>query len=58
MSHNLTRTFHPWLPPGTAEGRARASRPVTLGRGARLIQVQLERGGSQVPAQAGPGGTS
>jgi len=62
MSHNLTCTFHPWLPPGHAgHGRGQCSRKPadhTLGRGARLIQIQLERGGSRVRARTGPGGTS
>jgi hypothetical protein len=65
MSRSLACTVHLW-PPGqvrqcTGNSHKLAGRRLTgraLGRGAWLIQVQLERGGLQVLAQAEPRMTS
>ena len=64
MSRSLARTVHLW-PPGqvtqcTGSSRKLAGRLTgrALGRGAWLIQVQLERGGLWVLAQTGPRVTS
>ena len=65
MSRGLTCTVHLQPPPGHVRHRRGSSLKLAgrlaghaLGRGARLTQVQLERGGSRVAAQTGPGGTS
>jgi len=61
MNLSPTCTVHRWPPPGHARHGTGSSRTLAeraghaLGRGARLTRVQLERGGSQVLAQAGPG---
>jgi hypothetical protein len=64
MSRSLACTVH-LRPPGqvtqcTGSSRKLAGRPTgrALGRGAWLIQVQLERGGSWVLAQTEPRVTS
>ena len=64
MSRSLACTVH-LRPPGQARQCTGSSRKLagqlngrTLGRGAWLIQVQLERDGSRVLAQTGPGETS
>ena len=65
MSGNLVYTLHLWPPlghaghyTGTTPERRLAQRLAdhALGRGARLTQVQLERGGFWVLAQTQPGG--
>ena len=65
MSRSLVYTLHLWPPiahakhyTGSAMERQLARRLTdhALGRGARLTQVQVERGGSWVLAQAEPGG--
>ena len=66
MSRGLVYTLHLWPPlahakhyTGTAKDARRLPERLTehaLGRGARLAQVQVERGGSWVLAQAEPGG--
>ena len=65
MSANLVYTLHLWPPlghaahyTGTTPERRLAQRLTdhALGRGARLTQVQLERGGFWVLAQTQPGG--
>ena len=65
MSRSLVYTLHLWPPLGhaahytgsTPERRlARRLTDHALGRGARLTQVQVERGGSWVLAQTQPGG--
>ena len=65
MSGNLVYTLHLWPPlghaahyTGTTPERRLAQRLTdhALGRGARLTQVQLERGGFWVLAQTQPGG--
>ena len=66
MSRGLVYTLHLWPPiahakhyTGTARDAERLPERLTehaLGRGARLTQVQVERGGSWVLAQAEPGG--
>ena len=65
MSGNLVYTLHLWPPlghaahyTGTTPERRLAQRLTdhALGRGARLTQVQIERGGSWVLAQTQPGG--
>ena len=66
MSRGLVYTLHLWPPlahakhyTGTARRAERLPERLTehaLGRGARLTQVQVERGGSWVLAQAEPGG--
>jgi hypothetical protein len=60
MSRDLTRTFHPWPPPGRARHRNGSSRTLAgrlagqaPGRDARLTQVQPERGSSRVLTQTG-----
>jgi hypothetical protein len=65
MSRDLTRTFHPWPPPGRARHCNGSSRTLAgrvaghaPGRGARLPQVQPERAGSRVLALTGPWRTS
>ena len=65
MSRNLTPAVHRWPPQGRARHRSGNSRTLAarlaghaLGRGARLTQVQPERGGSRVLAQTEPGRTS
>ena len=65
MSRSLVYTLHLWPPlahakhyTGTAKDAKRLPERLTehaLGRGARLTQVQVERGGSWVLAQAEPG---
>ena len=64
MSRSLACTVHLW-PPGQIRQCTGSSRKLaglltgrTLGRGAWLIQVQLERGGSRVLAQTVPRETS
>ena len=65
MSRNVVYTLHLWPPlehaahyTGTTPERRLARRLTdhALGRGARLTQVQAERGGSWVLAQTQPGG--
>ena len=65
MSGNLVYTLHLWPPlghaahyTGTTPERRLAQRLTdhALGRGARLTQVQIERGGFWVLAQTQPGG--
>ena len=65
MSRRLVYTLHLWPPiahakhyTGSAMERQLARRLTdhALGRGARLTQVQVERGGSWVLAQTEPGG--
>jgi hypothetical protein len=66
MSRGLVYTLHLWPPiahakhyTGTAKDARRLPERLTehaLGRGARLTQVQVERGGSWVVAQTEPGG--
>jgi hypothetical protein len=65
MSRNVVYTLHLWPPLGhaghytgsTIERRlAQRLTDHALGRGARLTQVQVERGGSWVLAQTQPGG--
>ena len=65
MSGSVVYTLHLWPPLGhaghytgsTSERRlARRLTDHALGRGARLTQVQVERGGSWVLAQTQPGG--
>jgi hypothetical protein len=66
MSRGLVYTLHLWPPiahakhyTGTAKSAKRLPERLTehaLGRGARLTQVQVERGGSWVLAQTEPGG--
>ena len=65
MSGSVVYTLHLWPPlghaahyTGTTPERRLAQRLTdhALGRGARLTQVQLERGGSWVLAQTQPGG--
>jgi hypothetical protein len=66
MSRGLVYTLHLWPPiahakhyTGTAKDAKRLPERLTehaLGRGARLTQVQVERGGSWVVAQTEPGG--
>ena len=65
MSRNVVYTLHLWPPlghaahyTGTTPERRLAQRLTdhALGRGARLTQVQAERGGSWVLAQTQPGG--
>ncbi len=65
MSRSLVYTLHLWPPlghaahyTGTTPERRLAQRLTdhALGRGARLTQVQIERGGSWVLAQTQPGG--
>jgi hypothetical protein len=65
MSRNVVYTLHLWPPLGhaahytgtTPEPRlARRLNDHALGRGARLTQVQVERGGFWVLAQTQPGG--
>lgn len=66
MSRGLVYTLHLWPPlahakhyTGTARDAERLPERLTehaLGRGARLTQVQVERGGSWVLAQTEPGG--
>ena len=66
MSRGLVYTLHLWPPlahakhyTGSAKNAERLPERLTehaLGRGARLTQVQVERGGSWVLAQAEPGG--
>ena len=65
MSRGLTRTFHPWPPPGRARHCSGSSRTLAgrltgraLGRDARLTEVRPGRGGSRVLAQTEAGGTS
>jgi hypothetical protein len=68
MSRSLVYTLHLWPPVAHAKhytGTARTEQRLperladhALGRGARLTQVQVERGGSWVLAQTEPGGTS
>jgi hypothetical protein len=68
MSRSLVYTLHLWPPvahakhyTGTARNEKRLPERLAdhaLGRGARLTQVQVERGGSWVLAQTEPGGTS
>jgi hypothetical protein len=68
MSRSLVYTLHLWPPiahakhyTGTARDGKRLPERLTdhaLGRGARLTQVQVERGGSWVLAQTEPGGTA
>ena len=65
MSRGLVYTLHLWPPlahakhyTGTAKSAKRLPERLTehaLGRGARLTQVQVERGGSWVLAQTEPG---
>jgi hypothetical protein len=65
MSRSLVYTLHLWPPIAHAKhytGTARSEKRLperladhALGRGARLTQVQVERGGSWVLAQADPG---
>ena len=64
MSRSLARAVHLW-PPGHVRQRIGSSRKLggrltgrALGRGACLVQVQLERGGLWVLAQTGPRVTS
>ena len=64
MSRSLACTLHLW-PPGQARQCTGSSRKLAgrltdraLGRGAWLIQVQLELGGSWVLAQTEPRETS
>ena len=64
MSRSLARTVHLW-PPGQVRQCTGSSRKLAgrltgraLGRGAWLIQVQLERGGLWVLAQTEPRVTS
>ena len=64
MSRSLACTVHLW-PPGQVRQCTGSSRKLAgrltgraLGRGAWLIQVQLERGGSWVLAQTEPRETS
>src|SRR5512142_2147167 len=65
MRGSVVYTLHLWPPLGHAAHytgstpEARLGRRLTdhaVGRGARLTQVQLERGGSWVLAQTQPGG--
>jgi hypothetical protein len=65
MSGSVVYTLHLWPPLGHAAHytgstpKRRLARRLTdhaLGRGARLTQVQIERGGSWVLAQTQPGG--
>ena len=66
MNRGLVYTLHLWPPlahakhyTGTAKSEKRLPGRLAdhaLGRGARLTQVQVERGGSWVLAQAQPGG--
>jgi hypothetical protein len=66
MGRSLVYTLHLWPPLAHAKhytGTARDARRLpdrlsehAVGRGARLTQVQVERGGSWVLAQAEPGG--
>ena len=65
MSRSVVYTLHLWPPlghaahyTGTTPERRLAQRLTdhALGRGARLTQVQVERGGSWVLAQTQPGG--
>ena len=65
MTRSLVYTLHLWPPlghaahyTGTTPERRLAQRLTdhALGRGARLTQVQIERGGSWVLAQTQPGG--
>jgi hypothetical protein len=66
MSRGLVYTLHLWPPiahakhyTGTARNEKRLPERLAdhaLGRGARLTQVQVERGGSWVLAQTEPGG--
>ena len=67
MSRGLVYTLHLWPPIAHAKhytGSTRNEKSLpgrltdhALGRGARLTQVQVERGGSWVLAQTEPGGT-
>ena len=63
MSRSVIYTLHLWPPLGHAKHYTGSSRNLperltdhALGRGARLTQVQVERGGSWVLAQTQPGG--
>jgi hypothetical protein len=66
MSRGLVYTLHLWPPIAHAKhytGTARSEKRLperladhALGRGARLTQVQVERGGSWILAQTQPGG--
>ena len=63
MSRSVVYTLHLWPPLGHAKHYTGSSRNLperltdhALGRGARMLQVQIERGGSWVVAQTEPGG--
>ena len=64
MSRSVVYTLHLWPPLEHAKHYTGSSRKLperltdhALGRGARMLQVQLERGGFWVVAQTEPGGT-